>query len=277
MPADNENDPGRAQSELGPDTGKRIRFCVLASGSRGNSVWVESDGAAVIVDNGLSGKAFKQRVALAGLDIRRLKAIIVSHEHRDHILGVGVLARMMKLPVYLNEATYKQAESGLGRIHVVPFVTGVDLRIGHLAIHPFSISHDAADTAAFTFQSGSAKLGLATDLGTATALVKRRLAGCDALILEANHDPDMLRNGPYPWEIKRRVRGRQGHLSNQDAAELLAGLVHSGLRHVVLAHLSQTNNLPDLALETVGAVQSDRTGFRLEAASQDQPGSLVEI
>lgn len=261
-------------------TGTRpaLRFCLLASGSKGNAIWVEGADQAVLIDSGLAGKELKRRLATAGLDIQKLQAIIVSHEHRDHIQGVGVLARSLHLPVYLNAPTRKQAETLLNKVETQLFRTGSDFVIGSLTIQPFAVSHDCADPVGFTFVRNGIKLGLATDLGVATRLVQQRLSGCHALILEANHDPQMLIDGPYPWELKQRVRSRHGHLSNFDTAELLAAVSHSRLQHVVLAHLSETNNHPDLALETVRAAFSAAPPeLNLSAASQDQPGQVFEI
>lgn len=251
-----------------------IRFCVLSSGSKGNAIWVESGGRALLVDAGLSGKELVRRMNLAGLDPARLEGILVTHEHRDHVHGVGVMARRFKIPVYINEATMIAADYLLGPVRPVLFRTGADTEIAGLNVHPFSISHDSADPVGFTFENSGSRLGLATDLGVATNLVRERLAGCHGLILESNHDLKMLMEGPYPWETKRRVKSRHGHLSNEDAAELLASLAHSGLSQVVLAHLSQTNNLPELALECVGSAVS---GLPLTAARQDEPGPVVEL
>ncbi|MDY6851351.1 MAG: MBL fold metallo-hydrolase [Thermodesulfobacteriota bacterium] len=273
-----------------------MRFCVLASGSKGNAVWIEAGGEAVLVDAGLPGRELIRRMTLAGLEPDRLKAILVTHEHRDHILGVGVLARRLGLPVYINEAALDRSRPIIGDIKPRLFSTGTDFAVGELQVHPFSLSHDAADPIGLTFERNGTKLGLATDLGTVTNLVRERLSGCRALILEANYDDQMLTEGPYPWETKRRVRGRRGHLSNENAAELLADVAHAGLIKVVLAHLSQTNNIADLALQCLGqrlkaegwGWADDNTytppasglrppGLKLEAADQNAPGKVTKI
>jgi phosphoribosyl 1,2-cyclic phosphodiesterase len=254
----------------------RIRFCVLASGSKGNAVWVEEGGRAILVDNGLSGKELLRRMAQAGLDHHNLDAIVVSHEHRDHISGVGVAARLFNIPVYISQAVFQAARSHLGKMVIRELKAGWPLTIGCLEIHPYSQSHDAVDPIGFTFNGGGKLLALATDLGVATHLVKEHLKGCRAIILEANHDPQMLIEGPYPWEVKRRVQGRQGHLSNMDSAELLTTIVHRDLRHVILAHLSETNNHPELALETMASAFS-RPEFDLTVAKQKSPGPVFEI
>lgn len=273
-----------------------MRFCVLASGSKGNAVWIEAGGEAVLVDAGLPGRELIRRMTLAGLEPDRLKAILVTHEHRDHILGVGVLARRLGLPVYINKAALDRSRPVIGDIKPRLFSTGTDFAVGEFQVHPFSLSHDAVDPVGLIFERNGTRLGLATDLGTVTNLVRERLSGCRALILEANYDDQMLTEGPYPWETKRRVRSRHGHLSNENAAELLAGVAHAGLIKVVLAHLSQTNNTTDLALrclgqrlEAEGWRREDENSYtppasglrpsalKLEAADQDAPGKVTKI
>ena len=252
-----------------------IRYCVLASGSKGNALYVENAGGAVLVDCGLSGKELLRRLDTVGLDPGRLTAILVTHEHRDHILGVGVAARKFKIPVYLNPRTARRLGGSFGPAEIRKFETGQPFELAGLSIHPFSVSHDAADTVGFTFTHGKMKLGLATDLGEATRLVRHHLSGCHGLIMEANHDVTMLDEGPYPWETKRRVKGRHGHLSNEDSAELLKEVMHRNLVSVTLAHLSETNNRPQLPLDLASAVLNGRC--RLSAASQGEPGEVEEI
>jgi phosphoribosyl 1,2-cyclic phosphodiesterase len=250
----------------------------LASGSKGNAIWIEAGEARIMVDAGLSCREIERRMALAGLKPARLTAVLVSHEHRDHVAGVGVLARRYRLPIYMNRATLGACRDQLGKVQVRHFTTGEGFELDGLAIRPFSVSHDAADPVGFTFIFEGMKLGLATDLGVATNLVKDHLRSCQALILESNHDPRMLLDGPYPWELKRRVQGRRGHLSNPDAAKALAEIKHAGLAQVVLAHLSETNNLPDKALAEVGPVLSRPAGqTRLTTACQDRPTERYKL
>lgn len=255
-----------------------IRYCVLASGSRGNAIYLEVEDTAVLVDAGLSGKELERRMALAGLSPDKLKALLVTHEHRDHIQGIGIMARRYNIPVYLNGGTLERSSHVVGRIEEILFRTGEEFILGPLTIHPFSISHDAEDPVGFIFSYKGVRLGLATDLGVVTNLVRHTLTGCDALILESNHDPEMLINGPYPWELKRRVQGRLGHLSNMDAAELLNDLSHQGLKQVVLAHLSETNNTSELALKESKALAKKGTvKYDLIAASQDKPTNVFGL
>jgi len=251
-----------------------LSVCVLASGSKGNAVYISDGQHAVLVDAGLSGKAIEGRMRERGLSPDSLSAIVVSHEHTDHIQGVGVLSRRYRLPVYIARETLKAAPQ-LGRLHeTCHFECGRGFSIGALKIHPFSISHDAADPAGFTFSKNGAKVGLATDLGIATAMVREHLKACTLLVLEANHDPDMLMGGPYPWPLKQRIKSRSGHLSNGESRELLCEIQHEALRHVVLAHLSETNNTPDAAYQTVAPALTCCKAT-VSVALQERCGELI--
>jgi phosphoribosyl 1,2-cyclic phosphodiesterase len=257
-----------------PPQNCRLSVSVLASGSRGNATYISDGRTAILVDAGLSGIEIQRRMARKGLDPGSLDAILVSHEHADHIHGVGVLSRRFGLKVYINDGTRQASVNALGKLAgVFPFSCGHPFAIGDLAIHPFSISHDAEDPAGFTISGSGAKVGVATDLGIATGVVKTHLKACDILILEANHDARMLIDGPYPWPLKQRIRGRGGHLSNDDAASLLETLQHDRLAHVVLAHLSEENNTPQKARQTIRAVLNGAR-VKLHVASQED-GSRV--
>ena len=254
-----------------------VSVCVLASGSRGNATYISDGRTAILIDAGLSGIEIQRRMAAKGLDPHHLDAILVSHEHSDHVQGVGVLSRRFGLPVYINEGTRQASASALGKLtgHR-PFSCGEPFGVGNLTIHPFSISHDAEDPAAFTITCGQTKIGLATDLGIVTGVVQSHLQACDILILEANHDPQMLIDGPYPWPLKQRIRGRSGHLSNQDAASLVSTLQHDRLAHIVLAHLSEENNTPQKARTAVKAVLNGaRIG--LHVACQSAGSGLLTL
>jgi phosphoribosyl 1,2-cyclic phosphodiesterase len=252
----------------------KLSVCVLASGSKGNAIYVSDGHTAVLIDAGLSGVEIERRLGSRGLAPDRLQAIVVSHEHADHINGVGVLSRRYRLPVYLNRKTAGAAKR-IGALHRVnTFDCGTGFQIDNLLIHPFSLSHDAEDPAGFTFQTNGIKIGLATDLGVVTAMVTEHLKGCRALILEANHDTRMLIDGPYPWPLKQRIQSRLGHLSNTDSRHLLCDVAHAGLEHVILAHLSETNNTPDTALNAIApALTGTRTRF--EVAVQDRCTEIV--
>jgi phosphoribosyl 1,2-cyclic phosphodiesterase len=205
-----------------------------------------------------------------------LAAIVVSHEHIDHVHGVGILSRRYQLPVYINRKTVA-ALPQLGELYELrSFECGSTFAIRSLSIHPFSISHDAEDPAGFTIGQNGVTIGIATDLGMATTMVKEHLKRCSLLILEANHDPTMLQTGPYPWPLKQRIQSRVGHLSNVDSKKLLAELQHENLRHVVLAHLSEINNTPQKAFEEVVKALT-RCNARLSIAAQDVCGPIIYL
>jgi len=253
-----------------------LSVCMLASGSKGNAIYVSDGSTSILVDAGLSGIEIQRRLETKGLCPEDLDAIIVSHEHSDHIQGVGVLSRRFNIPVYISRKT-KEASQQIGSIcDLRYFECGTAFNINNLFLHPFSISHDAIDPAGFTVEKNGTKIGIATDLGIATLMVKEHLKECALLILEANHDPDMLINGPYPWPLKQRIKSRTGHLSNNDTATLLKELLHDRLCHVILAHLSETNNTPEKALSTVGNALNNCKA-RLDVASQDRCTDLLYL
>jgi len=250
----------------------KLQVCVLASGSRGNAVWISDGTTTVLVDAGLSGVEIQRRMAARGLDERPVDAIVITHEHHDHIQGVGVLSRRHKIPVWASLPTFAAATQMGVLFEQCAFECGRGFNLGRLRFHPFATSHDAADPAGFVVTCDGIKVGIATDLGMATGLVRTHLQGCDLLVLEANHDPLMLEQGPYPWRLKQRISGRNGHLSNADSRRLLAQLQHEGLRHVILAHLSEINNTPDIALAEVGQALAGRA--QLHVAVQGRPTPL---
>ncbi len=255
----------------------RPTICVLASGSKGNATYISDGHTRILLDSGLSGIQIERRLASHGLRAEDLDAILISHEHNDHISGAGVLSRRFQMPVYITRETATRSAKRLGRlVSVNHFTCGTPFKINSMEVHPFSLSHDAVDPAGFTFQVNGKKVGVATDLGIATHLVKSHLAGCHILILEANHDPEMLRNGPYTWPLKQRIMSRSGHLSNQDTGNLLKLLVHDKLKQVVLAHLSEINNTPVKAREAVLPVISNKN-IVLTVASQDNGNKPIEL
>lgn len=257
---------------------KNNSFCIcpLASGSKGNALLVSTPDTAILVDAGLSGVELQRRMASVGQDPADLSAIVVTHEHIDHVRGAGVLSRRFNIPVYISSATH-QACTGLGHVSALTyFDCGNCFEIQDLTINPFSISHDASDPAGLTLTWQMCKIGIATDLGVVTNLVRNHLAGSAILYLESNHDPDMLINGPYPWHLKQRIKSRTGHLSNNDAGMLLADLHHKDLQHVILAHLSEENNRPEKALaEVARCLNGSKTG--LSVAGPDRPGEVIRI
>ncbi len=254
-----------------------MRFCVLGSGSKGNCTYVESGGAALLIDAGFSGVEVARRMASVGLDLAKVRAILVTHEHNDHVSGVGVLSRKYRLPVYANPGTKAAAGPGLDKLHAfLPFDTGTTFTLPPFTIHPFAISHDTADPVGFTIDDGASVFGYCTDTGMVSRLIHHHLKRCQGLVLECNHDLEMLKNGPYPPALQQRIRSKNGHLANHEALAFLQGLVHAGLRHVVLAHISQANNCHDLVrLEAERSALPGTT--RCTLACQDKAGEVVPL
>lgn len=255
-----------------------MRFSVLGSGSRGNCVYVESGKSALLIDAGFSGKETAARLQRIDRDIDAIDAIFLTHEHHDHIGGVGVLSRRCRLPVYANTPTFSMGEKKLGKLQAKKeFDVGETLTMGDFQIRSFSISHDAAEPVGYIISNDKVSLGYCTDLGKVTALVENHLTGCNGLILEFNHDLEMLKSGPYPISLQQRVKSSHGHLANNEAALFLKRLFHDQLDHVVLAHLSETNNDPLLALEEARIRVPAKFNQRLMVAQQHQPTNLLTL
>ncbi len=255
-----------------------MRFALLGSGSKGNSLFIESGKTRILIDAGFSGKEIARRMSLLQRDTERIDGIFLTHEHGDHVCGAGVLSRRCRLPVYANAGTFRGSEKKIGKVYKqVEFETGSPVELQDLQVRSFAVSHDTADPVGYLINDGTHSIACCTDTGKVSHLVSRRLQGCDALILEFNHDPEMLKNGPYPLFLQQRVRSSQGHLANEDAAAFLATLLHDRLQHILLAHLSETNNHPDLALQSAAAVLDREQACTLLAASQDVPTPLYEL
>ncbi len=215
---------------------------ILASGSSGNATLVRSGGTSLLIDAGLSALAVRRRLEAAGTRVDAVSALLLTHEHSDHVRGVRVLVKRHPLPVWATAGTWSALElrtGGGGEL-----VSGRPVRFGPLRVHPVATSHDAAEPVALVVEDGDVRVGLCTDTGVMTALLMERLAGCDCLLLEANHDADMLRHGPYPWVLKQRIASRQGHLANHQTAEALHRLAGPTLQAAVGMHLSAENNTP---------------------------------
>jgi phosphoribosyl 1,2-cyclic phosphodiesterase len=302
-----------------------VRMTVLASGSKGNSALVASSTTRILVDAGLSCRELMKRMLTAGEDPSALDAILITHEHQDHVQGLAVTARRLGIPVYWTEPTHRAwarwmtpqkrmtyaewlerrrvqanaspepgpeekaaAEETLTEPQKDPtalpavqyFQAGSGFRIGDIAILPFTIPHDAIDPVGFVFETEGVRIGLATDLGYMPSNVNVQLRGCDVLMLESNHDLDMLRDGPYPWAVKQRVMSRVGHLSNDAAADFLARGYDGQATYVVLAHLSENNNLPELARIAAERALQDRMSLlanHLVLAEQDRPMEAIVL
>ncbi len=231
-----------------------LAFCVLSSGSRANCIYVQSGETRVLVDCGLSAKRAALRLESIGIDAEAIDGIILSHEHEDHSSGVRVFSKRHDTPIYVNPGTRgcckHLAEVPEDRIRY--FDSGIEFEVGALQFSPFSLVHDAYDPVGFRVSAGGKTLAIATDLGQVTNLVRERVRDVDAIILEANHDPVLLQDAPYPWSLKQRISSRKGHLSNELAAELVEQISRTNedrLQVAVAAHISEKSNTPELAIE----------------------------
>jgi len=225
------------------------RFCPLASGSKGNLLFFESDQAKILIDCGLSRRQCVKLLAEIGVDFSEIDAILITHEHTDHIRGIEMIAKEFNTPFFANAETARAICSNLSlQPNFQIFSTGEGFVYKDLNIHPFTIQHDTLDPVAFTIEMSDQKIGICADLGFATTLVRAQLQNCDLLYLESNHEPEMVHACSRPMNYKQRVLGRQGHLSNQSCRELLNEVRHPGLKRVYLAHLSEECNHPERAL-----------------------------
>jgi len=227
-----------------------LRFCSLGSGSKGNALLVHSEQTCIMIDNGFSVRETERRLALRGMEADNITALLVTHEHADHINGVGPLARKYNLTVYTTRGTLSS-----GRLGELPknkiFNSHTAFAIGDLEINPFPVPHDASEPCQFVIGNGERKLGVLTDTGSITPHIVETLSGVDALMIECNHDVDMLEQGDYPYHVKMRVAGDYGHLNNGQAAQLIMNIDTSGLQHIVAAHISEKHNTAELAQKTL--------------------------
>ena len=227
-----------------------MRIASLGSGSKGNGTLIDDGETCILIDLGFSLKETERRLKRLDITPDHIDAVLVTHEHADHIHGVAPFARKFKRPVYLTPGTYNNSKMG-----VVPTLKTINchkpFRIGSLGIEPVPVPHDAREPCQYLVSSRGIKVGVLTDLGHVTPHVTQQYAVCQALLLECNHDLDMLANGPYPYPLKKRVGGDHGHLNNHQAAELLGGIELSSLRHLIISHVSEQNNHPDLALDAL--------------------------
>lgn len=253
-----------------------FRFASLGSGSRGNATLIEAGGTRVLVDCGFAAREFVTRCDALGFDPASLDAILVTHEHGDHRRGVGAVARRFGVPVHMTQGTWRAADFGaIEQLGLFPGHADA-FRIGKLRVEPVPVPHDACEPVQFVFAYRDARLGLLTDLGSITPRVLRAFGAVDALLLEFNHDSDMLAAGPYPPSLQARVGGDYGHLNNRQAAGFLARAELGRLSHLVAAHLSEQNNTPDLAREALAACAADLSGC-LDLLVQDRVSDWFEI
>jgi phosphoribosyl 1,2-cyclic phosphodiesterase len=227
-----------------------MKFSVLSSGSKANCTYVETASLRFLIDCGLSALQTERRLAAIGVDPSKLNAILITHEHSDHVHGVHTLSKRYHLPVYANEGTAACMKAAHG---FEIFSTGTAFEIRGVKVSPFRLTHDAVDPVGFTIFTEGLKFSHVTDLGKVTPLVRDAVTNCNALVLESNHDPRMLQECQYPWELKQRIASSHGHLSNDEAGKLLAEVLHPELFHVVLGHLSENSNTPMVARRTVSS------------------------
>lgn len=256
-----------------------LKFCPLASGSKGNALFVGTEKTRVLIDAGLSVRQLTQRLSEIAVDLSEIDAIVVTHEHIDHIKGIEILGCKLGIPIFANSDTAKAIYEIIGQSPKFKiFCTGEPFEYGDLTFSSFSLQHDAADPVGFTVRTGDWKVGVCADLGFVTSIVRAELQKCDILYVEANHQPNMVHACNRPVSYKQRVLSRQGHLSNEECADLVASVLHSGLKHVYLAHLSSECNAPELALEIVSE-RLAKEGYvpPLTIAHQDVVSLLMEL
>ena len=252
---------------------------MLASGSLGNAALLATENTRILIDAGLSMRELAKRLAAIGLDLSDLDAILVTHEHTDHVSGLAVLTRSRKVraSIYMTRLTVPSIDWGHGEPRLAPFQAGACFRIGDVQVQSFSIPHDAIDPVGFCFEAHGVRIGVATDLGYIPESVKFHLRRSDLLMLEANHDLDMLKVGPYPWSVKQRVMSRVGHLSNAVVSDYLAEGLAGGTADLVLGHLSEHNNHPEIVrLVASQALEERGLGTRLSIAQQHQPSEVFQ-
>ncbi len=257
-----------------------LRACVLGSGSAGNAVVVESGGRRILIDAGFSCREIEKRMRAVGVEPATIQALVLTHEHQDHNRGAARFARRHRIPVCATAGTFAGTELAPEQAKAAVTLRSGEVReIAGFSVEPFSIPHDAREPVGLVIEDRSGRrLGLCGDIGSRSRLAWGRLSDLDLLILETNHDLDMLRNGPYPWALKQRVAGRHGHLSNREAADGIPELLSHRLRWLVLYHLSRTNNLPALAAAEIGEVL-EREGARVDLclSEQDRPTPWIEV
>ena len=264
-----------------------MRVCTIASGSSGNCIYVGSESTHLLIDAGLSGKRIEQGLNEIGLCGKDIDAVLITHEHADHIQGLGVISRKLALPIYTAEKTYNAILQG-GKVGKIPdglfneISSDEIFSIGDIEVHSFSTSHDAADPLGFRFESGDKSFAIATDLGCYNDYIIRQLTDLDGILVESNHDVRMLEAGAYPYFLKQRILSDRGHLSNEEAGHLLEHILHDGLKNIILGHLSKENNYPALAMQTVcaeitmGETPYKAGDFKIDIAKRDMPGALLE-
>lgn len=265
-----------------------MRFVSIASGSSGNCIYAGTEHTHILVDAGISARRMEQGLFEVGVKPAELSAICITHEHSDHVKGLGVLARKYEIPIYGTQGTLREIRKmkGLGEYPkelLTSVLPDVKFQVGDLDVMPFHIDHDAADPVAYRIQSGTKSIAVATDLGHFNQYTIDHLLDLDAVLLESNHDRRMLETGPYPYYLKRRIMGDFGHLSNENAGRLLNCILNDKLKYILLGHLSKENNLPELAYETVrlevdmGDCPYQASDFHMAVAGRDEMSEILTV
>ena len=265
-----------------------MRLVSIASGSSGNCIYVGTENAHILVDAGISNKRIEQGLHEIGVKADELAGVVITHEHSDHVKGLGVLARKHGVPIYGTKETLEEIGEmkSLGeypRELFRPILPDVEFTVGDMEVKPFCIDHDAANPVAYRIQSGRKSVAVATDMGHFDQYIIEHLQGLDALLVESNHDVRMLETGPYPYYLKRRILSDHGHLSNDNAGRLLNYILHDNIRHIFLGHLSKENNFEELACETVKLEidQGDHgykaRDFSISVAKRDVMSEIVTV
>lgn len=259
-------------------------FCPLYSGSSGNSIFVSSEKARVLIDAGLPGKSIENAMNQIGQTTANVDAIFVTHEHTDHTKGIGVLSRKYDIPIYANEETWNAMKGSLGKIKEdnIKIFDKEAIAIKDIEVESFSISHDAVKPKGYSISSGKKKASIATDLGFFSQEVRNYILDADVILLECNHDIEMLKFGPYPYPLKRRILSNIGHLSNEDCGKAIVSITNNKFKNIILGHLSKTNNYPDLAYQTVINVLRENgisigKELAISMAKRDMPSNYTEF
>lgn len=256
-----------------------MKICSLASGSKGNCLYLETGETRVLIDVGLSLRETLLRMEAVGIDPLGLHAVLVTHEHIDHIRSAGSFARKFNVPVFASHMVCAKGDKYFKKTKACEFESGLAFNFRDIQIDPVPITHDSCDAVGFVIESGEGRSASVTDFGIVTRLITEKLRGCRFLNLESNHDVDMLMNGPYPWELKQRIKSRHGHISNEESLELLHELAHEGLECLVMAHLSEVNNHPEHVVRTTSAFLSEQNicAPRIVIGDQYRASALMEI
>nr|WP_312576836.1 MBL fold metallo-hydrolase [Sedimentibacter sp.] len=261
----------------------KLKFCSLYSGSSGNCQFIRTEKTTILVDAGLSGKKIQQEMINIGEDPKKIDAIFITHEHIDHIQGAGILSRRFDIPIYANEKTWSAMSSIIGDIksHNMKIMSD-DAEVGDIFIQSFDISHDAVNPVGYNVYYKDKKISMVTDTGCVNSNIINKIQDADILLVESNHDEDMVLIGPYPWPLKRRVLGEFGHMSNDTAGNLIAKAIQKGTEIVLLGHLSKENNFPQLAYKTVENILKENgidvnPGVCLDMTYRDKASNIYEI